>query len=664
MYADILFQQKVGEKDTLTYEVPENAKKGQVVKVKMRGKEKFGIIWELSEKKPSFKTLLAETAEDTPLLSENQIEIINWMSKYYFPPLFKVLKLFIPKRNLERKEVRSKPKELDQIIRSEKLVLTDEQQKAVDTVLKSKKSQTRHSVNSFLIHGVTGSGKTEVYSRIAKESIKNKKQVLFLVPEISLTPQMINYFEQSTGITATVINSKLSEGERYRAWESIWKNEAKLIIGSRSAIFAPFQSLDLIIIDEEHEHSYKQDNSPRYTTHKIAEKIQQLSKNTKIVLGSATPSIETAEILKDSTIKLQNRIGNKTLPEIELVDLREEFQKGNYSIFSDRLRAELTQTLASKQQAILFLNRRGSASSIVCRDCGLKVECDACELPMTFHSKTLQNPSLICHHCGKITPPPEKCPNCKGINIKFLGIGTQKIESEVLKEFPQARVLRADKDTTSTKHGFHDIYKAFKNHKADILIGTQMIAKGLHLPKVNLVGVVLSDIGLNIPDFRTTERNFQLMTQVSGRAGRGKEPGKVIIQTYSPENTSLLYAKSNNYAEFFNFERTQRKILSYPPFGKLTKIVIEEKSLQKCKDSADKLEKNLWKIAGEQNVTEDLEINVYPAYITRLRDKYRYIILIKSKSEKEIIHKILEKLGKEDIMNPGIKIDIDPITTT
>ncbi|NIA02505.1 MAG: primosomal protein N', partial [Nitrospirae bacterium] len=215
-----------------------------------------------------------------------------------------------------------------------------------------------------------------------------------------------------------------------------------------------------------------------------------------------------------------------------------------------------------------------------------------------------------------------------------------------------------------TKHGFHDIYKAFKKHDADILIGTQMIAKGLHLPKVNLVGVVLSDIGLNIPDFRTAERNFQLMTQVSGRAGRGDKPGKVIIQTYSPDNTSLLHTKSNNYAEFFNFERTQRKLLSYPPFGKLTKILIEEKSLQKCKDRADKIERTLWKNARELDLTEDLEINIYPAYLTRLRGKYRYIILIKSKSKKEIIHKILEKLEKEDIMNPGIKIDIDPITTT
>jgi primosomal protein N' (replication factor Y) (superfamily II helicase) len=657
MYGEILFQQKVGQADTLTYEIPNEAKIGQAVKVKIRGKEKSGIIWAISDKKPSFKTLMAKINEPTPLLSENQIEIVNWMSKYYFAPLFKVLKLFIPKRNLERKEVRSKAKDLDQIIRSKELNLTDEQQKGVETILKSKK-------NNFLIHGVTGSGKTEVYSRIAKESIKKNKQVLFLVPEISLTTQMINYFEQSTGITATVINSKLSEGERYRAWESIWKDEAKLVIGSRSAIFAPFQSLDLIIVDEEHEHSYKQDNSPRYTTHKVAEKIQQLSKNTKIVLGSATPSVETAELLKDSTIKLQNRIGNKALPDIEIVDLREEFQKGNYSIFSDRLREELIKTLESKQQAILFLNRRGSASSMVCRDCGFKVECDSCELPMTYHAKTLQNPSLICHHCGKITPPPAKCPNCKGINIKFLGIGTQRIESEVIKEFPNARTLRADKDTTSTKTGFHDIYKAFKNHEADILIGTQMIAKGLHLPKVNLVGVVLSDIGLNIPDFRTAERNFQLMTQVSGRAGRGKEPGKVIIQTYSPDNTSLLHTKSNNYAEFFNFERTQRKLLSYPPFGKLTKIVVEETSLQKCKDRANQMERNLWKIAREQNFTDDLEINIYPAYIARLRGKYRFIILIKSKSEKEIIHKVLEKLEKEDIMDPGIKIDIDPVSTT
>lgn len=658
MYAEILFQQKVGDKDTLTYEAPKEAKVGQAVVVTMRGKNKNGIIWNLHNKKPSFKTLpIKEISESRPLLSEKQIKLIKWMSDHYFCPLFKVLKLFIPKRNLERKEVKSKITECDQIIRSKKLELTEEQQKAVDKILKEKK-------NNFLVHGITGSGKTEIYTRLATSYIKKEKQVLILVPEISLTPQIIEYFEKATGIPATVIHSKLSEGEKYRAWENIWKNETKLVIGSRSAIFAPFQSLELIIIDEEHEHSYKQDNSPRYTTHKIAEKIQELNPETKIVLGSATPSIETAETLKDSTITLKNRIGNSVLPNIEIVDLREEFQKGNYSIFSDRLKEELTRTLEKKQQAILFLNRRGSASSIVCRDCGFRVECNDCELPMTYHSKTLQNPSLICHHCGKITQPPTTCPNCQGINIKFLGIGTQRIQSELSIEFPQARTLRADKDTTSTKHGFRDIYKAFKNHEADILVGTQMIAKGLHLPKVNLVGIVLSDIGLNIPDFRTTERNFQLMTQVAGRAGRGKEPGKVIIQTYSPNNIALLHTQSQDYNAFFTYERAQRKILSYPPFSKLTKIVIEEKSLQKCKDRADKIERTLWKIARELKLTKDLEINVYPAYLLRLRGKYRYIILIKSTSTDDKIHKILEKLPKEDIMDPSLKIDIDPIATT
>ncbi len=661
-YAEVLIPQKVGEnQETLTYQIPKNTKVevGQPVKISLRNRITSGIVWEIHNKKPSFKTLeITEISQSTPLLNNTQISLLKWMSKFYFCPLHKLIKLFIPKRILERKPVKTRIKKDEQIIRSESLELTPAQGKAVKEILKNDKK------NNFLIHGVTSSGKTEIYTQLAKYHIKKDQQTLILVPEISLTPQMIKYFEKSLNLKAAVIHSKLSEGEKYKAWEDIWKNKAKLIIGSRSAIFAPFQDLGIIIIDEEHEFSYKQDNSPRYTTHKIAEKIQELNPNTKIVYGSATPSIEIAENLKDSTITLKERIGDSQLPDIEIIDLKEEFKKKNYSIFSDRLREELTNTLSKEQQAILFLNRRGSASSIVCRDCGFTASCDNCEIPMTYHSKTLQNPSLICHHCGKITPPLTTCPNCKSIYIKFLGIGTQKIEADLQVEFPQARVLRADKDTTSTKHGFRHIYESFKNHEADILIGTQMIAKGLHLPKVNLVGVVLSDIGLNIPDFRTAERNFQLMTQVAGRAGRSKEKGKVIIQTYNPDNISLLYTQTNDYEQFFKYERTQRSLLKNPPFSKLAKLIIEAKTLETCKNRSETLEKTLWKTAREQNLTKNLEINMYPAYLMRLRGKYRYIILIKSTSKENLIHKLLEKLPKEYIIDPTIKIDIDPITVT
>ena len=417
-------------------------------------------------------------------------------------------------------------------------------------------------------------------------------------------------------------------------------------------------------MDEEHELSYKQDNAPRYEVHQLIEKMQELNPEIKVVYGSATPSIEASQKFEKSTFHLKERIGESVLPEIEIVDMRAEFHRRNSSIFSDRLQEEIKHTLKKKEQIILFLNRRGSASSIVCRDCGYKVECDNCEIPMTYHLKTFGSPSLICHHCGKISTPPKTCPECKGANIRFLGIGTQRIEADLSKMFPDAKILRADKDTTATKHGFKEIYEAFKAHKADILIGTQMIAKGLDLPKVNLVGVVLADIGLNIPDFRTNERNFQLMTQVAGRSGRSSQKGKVLIQTYNPDNFTLAYVKKYDYENFYKYEITQRRLLGQPPFSKLAKIKIQNSSLQKCKEKTQKLEDTIIKLAEEIDKRDNLEITSYPAYITRLRGKYQYIILLKDRSNKDLIHKTLEKLPKEYIIDIEVKIDIDPISIT
>ncbi len=661
-YAKILFPQKVGQnEDILTYSIPEHlpCHKGQAVLAPIRNRAKSGLILEICEKKPDFKTRdILEILEEKPLLNDQQLILLSWISSHYFCPLHKALKLFLPKRVLERRASKRQPAEKENKIKQiPEKKLTPEQTKAFKTILDS-------SEKSFLLQGITGSGKTEIYARLAKHYLSQQKQVLLLLPEISLTPQMIEYFEKNIGISAAIINSKLSEVKRYQTWEKIWKNETKLIIGSRSAIFAPFQNLGLIILDEEHEYSYKQDNSPRYFTHKVAEKIQDLSPQTKIVFGSATPSVETKEKLEKTTIYLNSRIGDSTLPEIEIVDLRDEFKKKNNSIFSDRLREELTKVLAKNEQAILFLNRRGSASSIVCRDCGYTESCKDCETPLTFHSKTLEKPSLICHHCGKISTPPSSCPNCSGVNIRYLGVGTQKIEQDLLKEFPGVKVLRADKDTTSQKDGFKKIYQDFKKHKADVLIGTQMIAKGLHLPKVSLVGVILADIGLNIPDFRTAERNFQLMTQVAGRAGRSKIKGKVIIQSYNPENTSLIFTQKNDYQEFFNYERNQRKLLANPPFSELIKIVIEESSEKNAREKAEKIEDTLWSFARKLEVTKELEINTFPAYLFRLRKKYRYIVLIKMLPGQLAIQTLLENLPKEYIIDPTVKIDIDPITTS
>jgi len=676
-YAKILFTQKVGQiDDTLTYSIPEEMKitEGDGVKVSIRRKEKYGIVLETTDQKPPFKTLpIIEKTYNSSLLNEERLKLLKWMSKYYLTPLSIILKLLIPKRILENKPIKERKKKeendeqknctegekdkLEQKKYTKKLQLTNGQKEAIEKVRQG-------NTNKFLIHGVTGSGKTEIYAQLAKWMIDQDKQVLILVPEISLTPQMITYFENSLQKEATIINSKLSEGEKYRNSVKIQNGEAKLIIGSRSAIFAPYKNLGIIVVDEEHEQSYKQENTPRYHTHKIIDKIQEYNPEIITVYGSATPNIETLEKLKTTTITLTKRINSIKLPQIEIVDLREEFKKGNHSILSDTLREEMEKSIKEKKQIILFLNRRGSASSVVCRDCGYIEKCKNCETKLTYHARTLQKPSLMCHHCGAIHKTPEICPICKGANIRYLGIGTQKIENEINKEFPNIKTLRADRDTTTKKDSFKKIYKSFLNKEADILIGTQMIAKGLHFPDVNLVGVILADVALNIPDFRSEERIFQLMTQVAGRSGRSKEQGKVIIQSYNPKSAPLTFTQENDNEGYIKYERTQRKLMQNPPFSNLTKLQIEEKTLEKAKKHANDLEEKLWASAREKKITKEIEINTYPAYIPRYNGKYRYIILIKIKTKKNKIHELLENLKKEDIISPNIKIDIDPINIT
>ncbi|MFA5820868.1 MAG: primosomal protein N' [Candidatus Gracilibacteria bacterium] len=649
-YAEILFPQKVG---TLTYAIPENLnpETGHLVKLPLRKKSTQGLVLEIHNRKPDFKTSpIEEILLSAPLLPTSQIQLLQWLSTHYFCPLSQCLKLFVPKRIFQNKPVKSRSKKAEQINRTPLKKLTPPQDKIFAEIKDSSK-------NNFLIHGITGSGKTEIYTRLAEHYIKQGKQVLILVPEISLTPQIIEYFESGIGLKASAVHSKISEGERNASWQGIHSGEIKLIIGSRSAVFAPFQNLGLIIVDEEHDSSYKQDKSPRYSTHRVIEKIQNINPQIKVVYGSATPSVETAIRLKDTTLRLESRISGTALPDVEIVDLREEFHKHNYSIFSERLREEILRILAQKEQAILFLNRRGSASSVVCRDCGIATRCTNCEVPLTYHAKTYGSPTLVCHHCGALSKPPINCPVCKGPNIRYLGIGTQRIEEDLKKEFPEARVLRADKDTTSNRYGFEKIYRDFRDHKADILVGTQMISKGLDIPNVNLVGIVLADIGLNIPDFRNTERNFQLTTQVSGRAGRAEKRGKVIIQTYNPDNLALEFSKTQNYDEFFKAEITQRKLLKNPPFSHLAKILVLDKTLSSAKKRAEEIATTL------QDSNPEAEVNSYPAYLTRLRGKFRYIVLIKCQIETDI-HKLLENLPKEYIMDPNIRIDIDPITTT
>ena len=657
MYAEIALQQKIGNQETLTYKVPvslrETLKQGHLVEITLKRRTTTGIVWSLHKKQPNFLTVdIKSIISPKQILQPEQIALANWISQYYFAPLFKVLKLFVPTRIFKNKlmKPRTKEKAIPEYIALKKLTIG--QQKALDLIEQNNSSETDSQtppLNKFLIHGITGSGKTEIYLHLAKKHLDQGRQVLILVPEISLTPQTVEYFESRLQIKAAVIHSKLSEGEKYKTWHDIHTEKKNLVIGSRSSIFSPFKELALIIMDEEHEFSYKQDQSPRYLTHSVAEKIQELfpSKPT-LVLGSATPSIETTFKYKDITIELQDRIGKAKLPTVEIVDMRQEFHKANKSIFSEVLQSKIRASLSKGKQIILFLNRRGSASSIVCRDCGLKLECENCDIPMTYHARTLGRPVTICHHCGAIGKIPINCPGCKSLHIRYLGIGTERIEEETKKLFKEARVLRADKDTTSRKNSFEQIYSSFKKGEADILIGTQMIGKGLHLPNVNLVGVILADIGLNIPDFRSSERTFQVLTQVAGRAGRSEEPGEVVIQTYSPDNFALQAAEKHDYKSFYNLEREQRKILSYPPFSRLAQITFVNVSYNKAKEQAERTEAALKKLINTQ---------CYPAFITRLHGKYRYRVLLKGDHPEKAIKQIDKKLLEE------ARIDIDPIHT-
>ncbi|MBR4428346.1 MAG: primosomal protein N', partial [Clostridia bacterium] len=417
-------------------------------------------------------------------------------------------------------------------------VLTEDQQRVADTLI-SKQCSGEY----FLLYGVTGSGKTEVYIRLIREVLKQHKSAIILVPEISLTPQTVGWFHARFGDLSAVIHSGLSAGERFDEWQRIRSGEARVVIGARSAVFAPVQNLGAVIVDEEHEPAYISEHNPRYDAREIA--AWRVRKNKGIlVLGSATPSIQsfmrTSPKVKPENrinlLELDKRIYDRPMPQTRLVDMRKELEDGNKSVFSGALVKELKYCLDAGQQAILFINRRGHSSFVSCRKCGYVVKCRKCDVAMTYH---LNDDSLKCHYCMDKVPLPDKCPECGSRFIKFFGAGTQKIEQELNRFFPHAKVIRMDADTTATKDAHARLLDAFAKHEADVLIGTQMIAKGLDFPNVTLVGAVAADTTLNLPDYRSAERTFQLLTQVAGRAGRDKLPGKVIVQTYTPDNYAI-----------------------------------------------------------------------------------------------------------------------------
>jgi primosomal protein N' (replication factor Y) len=560
--------------------------------------------------------------------------------------------------SVERLRVRRDPLSHLNFTPSPPPVLTSSQQTAWQSLRDVIVGEARQPGRSpvFLLFGVTGSGKTEIYLRALELVIAAGKRGICLIPEIALTQQTVERFANRFPGRVAVLHSGLSPGEQFDEWQWIMEGNCDVVVGPRSALFAPLPNLGLIIIDEEHEWTYKQDDkSPRYHARDVAIKLAQLS-DTVVILGSATPDIGSfhkAQQGEYHLVELKERItprGYSPLPEVSIVDLREELKAGNTSLLSRSLLAALKETLAQGEQIILFLNRRGTATFVRCRSCGFVFRCPRCSIALTYHSVEKR---LICHRCRYSTPVSPNCPQCSRRYLRFLGIGTQRVEEEVRHFFPEARLLRWDRDVITRKYAHEELLKNFRDHKADVLIGTQMIAKGLDLPQVTLAGIINADTGLNFPDFRSSERTFQLLCQVAGRAGRGVKAGKVIIQTYSPDNYIIEAAAKHDYLGFYRREIDYRRQYNYPPFSQLVRLVYSHTDEGLCRREAERVYRLILEEKAGRGVIDFNIIGPVPTFAFRARGKYRWQIFLRGPDPTRMLSQLT--------LPRGWTIDVDPI---
>ena len=527
-----------------------------------------------------------------------------------------------------------------------KVTLTDEQSSIVNEVVSS-----FNTSSTYLLYGVTGSGKTEVYMSIIEEALKKNKTAIMLVPEISLTPQIVGKFISRFGSVIAVLHSKLSDTERYDEYRKITNSEAKIVIGTRSAIFVPFSNIGVIIIDEEHTSSYKQENHPRYNAKDIAKWRSKYHK-CPVVMGSATPSLESFARAGNKVYKLltlTNRVGTSTLPSVQIIDMKDEVKKGNF-ILSSTLKNKIKEKLNKKEQIILLLNRRGYSGIISCKECGHTEKCPKCDIAYTYH-KTSNN--LKCHYCGTSKPYISKCSKCGSTNIKDYGLGTEKLEEELHKLY-DAKIIRMDVDTTSKKGSHQKIIDDFGEHKYDILIGTQMIAKGLDFPLVTLVGVVSADASLISPDFRASENTFQLLSQVSGRAGRSENKGEVIIQTYNPNHHSIILSAKHDYLSFYKEEMKMRKILKYSPYYYMILIGISTKDYNLGFKEANKISNYLHTTLDKEAII----LGPTMANMFKINNVYHYQIIIKYRTDDKLLDSLrfIDNMYKQ---NNKIEVEVD-----
>ena len=554
---------------------------------------------------------------------------------------------------VEKQNIHSRVVPLKELeVKDKTVTLTDEQQKAVDTILKDK--------GPFLIHGVTGSGKTEVYMHIIDKMLEQNKGTIMLVPEISLTPQVLGLFRARFGDLVSIIHSGLNESERYDEWERLKKNESKIVIGPRSAIFAPVNNLGLVIIDEEHDGSYISVNNPRYDTKEVAEYRADFA-NAKLILGSATPNIETfikTQEGKYELISLPNRVSKYKLDDIEIVDMLYEFRSGNRSPFSSRLLEAIGETLKKKEQVMIFLNRRGFASYLRCPSCGWIGKCKNCDISLSYHK---EDNLLKCHYCDAKYAVPTKCPNCGNTNIKHGRVGTEQIVDELLKNFPDAKISRLDMDTKTSKDSYFTILDNFRKQKTDILVGTQMIAKGHDFPNVTLVGILEGDAALYFSEYKASETTFQLITQVAGRSGRSEKQGHLIMQTYLPNHYVINYAKRYDYSGFYGHEINLRQATKFPPYTKLIRILISSAEDNIAAETTRKIYKEIKALESKEGPFVYCGANKSP--YKRLESKFRYQVMLRLTPEcfEKNIDKIYEIVNTNKDSKITSFVELNPL---
>ncbi len=651
VYVNLVFNRPLHK--SFTYKVsPEHQEKvpfGHRVIAPFGRSEQFimGYVVEVLQQKPNFKCKeIKEFCDDSPIFDHKTLELAQWLSEYYLCSLGEALAVCIPKATQE------KPLPLKKIQYLDYLPLNQEQKEAVDCITRSIHQQQFYP---YLLFGVTGSGKTEVYKYLAQEAVKLGRQALVLVPEIALTPQTIRRFQSSFGDKIAVLHSKLNPKERYANWKLIHRGEVDIILGARSAVFSPNKRLGIIIIDEEHEQTYKSGDTPRYHARQVAYKIAKL-KGIPLVLGSATPSLETlyhSEQKSITLLPLVERHSTHQKQDIVLVDMTKEKSK---SFISRILFDKIANCLCRKEQIMIFLNKRGYSPLLICTSCGHTLKCPHCDISLTYHQDKKQ---MLCHYCGHAHPIITFCPSCDSKHVSLKGYGTERIEEELKESFVSARISRMDMDSTRKKGAHERILNDFKDGSIDILIGTQMIAKGLHFPNVTLVGVVLADLSLHIPDFRSSERTFSLLTQISGRAGRGEKQGDVVIQTYLPDNYVIQSAQSQDYYAFYQRELEERRKFAYPPFSRLIKLLVRGKNEDKVILETN----NLFRLI-RSSLTKSIDIlGPAPAPLSKINNNYRWQMILKGdqiKPLQSIARLAQESFSKEKSLY--LEIDVDPLS--